>query len=169
MATTIKVAEKKVQRELVKVVKVLKDKEGRELKITNALAGRATWLGPPLGTHRMFFIAMDPSIGTKHCLMALMVIPPGNETSLHAHMHEEAYYVIKGRGIMYTDTGEEFEVKEGYATFQSPGVLHAMRNTGLEDLVVLYIWAGPTVPTWEEAMKGVIKTGQEKHDFEVHL
>jgi mannose-6-phosphate isomerase-like protein (cupin superfamily) len=166
---TINVVEKKIQRELVKVVKVLQDKAGKELKVTKALEGRATWLGPPLGTHRMFFVAMDPSIGTKHCVMAVMIIPPGNETSLHAHEdHEEAYYVVKGKGIMYTDTGEAFEVQENYATFQSPGVVHCMRNTGLEDLVVIYIWAGTKVPSWEEAMASVKGTAKEKRDFEVH-
>jgi mannose-6-phosphate isomerase-like protein (cupin superfamily) len=117
----------------------------------------------------MFFVAMDPSIGTKHLTMAVMVIPPGNETSLHAHEeHEEAYYVVKGQGIMYTDTGETFEVRENFATYQSQGVVHCMRNTGLEDLVVIYVWAGTKVPSWGEAMAGVKGSAKEKRDFEVH-
>lgn len=166
---SINVVEKKIQREVVKVAKVLKDKAGREMKVTKALDGRATWLGPPLGTHRMFFVAMDPTIGTKSITMAVMVIPPGNETSLHAHdEHEEAYYVVKGKGIMYTDTGEEFPVEPNDATYQSQGVVHCMRNTGLEDLVVIYVWAGAKVPTWMEAMGNVRGTAKEKRDFEVH-
>ena len=59
---------------------------------------------------------------------------PGSEQPLHAHPNEQAYVIVRGRGVMKV-AGEEQEVAAGTLVFIPPGAGHAIRNTGEEPLV----------------------------------
>jgi mannose-6-phosphate isomerase-like protein (cupin superfamily) len=59
---------------------------------------------------------------------------PGSQQPLHAHAaSEQAYVVIRGRGLMIV-RGEEREVEAGAAILIPAGSEHAIRNIGTEPL-----------------------------------
>ena len=136
--------------------KVLKDTQGNEIHIVRSLIdGIVAWGGPALGKSRADVVSIDPAMGGKHKSMVLGItlIPPGNELAVHSHDVEEGYMVVKGRGVMYTDAGEECEVKWGDAIWNGPGVRHCLRNHGDEDLWIVWCWAAPEVPSGIEELR----------------
>lgn len=81
---------------------------------------------------------MHPAIqGNRNQSLAEAIVPPGAETHLHQHRQtEELYYFTAGRGIM--QLGEErFPVESGDTICIPPGTLHAVSNTGPDDLRIL--------------------------------
>ncbi len=58
-----------------------------------------------------------------------------------SHQHETAeniYYIIKGTGLVELD-GEKHVVGANTVVYMPPGVKHGIWNTGLEDLVLIFL------------------------------
>ncbi len=71
---------------------------------------------------------------------------PKGYVARHAHtVQEQIYHLLEGEGVMEID-GERRVVRRHDVVFIPPGVEHAIRNTGLENLVFLVI----TVPPKDE-------------------
>ncbi|KAF1828689.1 RmlC-like cupin [Decorospora gaudefroyi] len=62
------------------------------------------------------------------------------DLKLHRHTHAEMYYVTAGRGVV-TIEGQEYGVGEGSLVFIPADAEHGVRNTGVGDLVWLYVFA----------------------------
>lgn len=171
----IKMHEKKQPR--VKIFKTLKDKEGHEVQIVRSLIdGVQAWVGPYGGKLRLDEISIDPTMGGEHksLVVGLALIPPGNELALHSHQVEEVYTVIKGKGVMYTSTGEQQEVQWGDIIWNGPNVAHCLRNHYHEDLWVVWCWGAPKVPSAIDELEqaGEIartQKGQYAEQFQVNL
>jgi mannose-6-phosphate isomerase-like protein (cupin superfamily) len=69
---------------------------------------------------------------------------PGGGVPLHRHHNEEVYIILHGSGEM-TVGDERITVSPGSAVYLPPGVPHALRNTGGEDLIVMWVYAPATV------------------------
>ena len=139
----------------IKVHKRLRDAKGHEAELVRSLIdGVVAWGGPMQGKARAEIISFDPSMGGKHknLVVGMTLIPPANEVSMHAHSLEEAYVVIKGKGIVYTDKGDEAEVVWGDAIWFSPGTVHCIRNHTDEDLWLVFCWGHPNVPSVVDAL-----------------
>ena len=68
--------------------------------------------------------------------MRYFEVEPGGETPFHAHDWEHEVYVLAGKGVIVTESGEE-EIKKGYFALVQPGEKHQFMNTGAEPLKFL--------------------------------
>ncbi len=66
------------------------------------------------------------------------VLPPGVSIGVHAHKHEEHYYVLSGRGKMTLD-GQVHDVGPGDVASVYAGGSHGLMNDGTEDLRLIVI------------------------------
>ena len=74
-------------------------------------------------------------------LVGLNSFEPGQEHLLHAHDGmDKVYYVLAGRGVFLLD-GREEPMAAGMMLVAPEGVLHGIRNTGSERLLVMAILA----------------------------
>jgi mannose-6-phosphate isomerase-like protein (cupin superfamily) len=75
-------------------------------------------------------------------LFAKTVVEPGNSIGFHTHNGEmEAYYIIKGKGLL-SDNGNEVVLEPGDCNVCPDGQAHSFKNIGEETLefiaVILY-------------------------------
>jgi quercetin dioxygenase-like cupin family protein len=74
-------------------------------------------------------------------LVGLNAFEPGQEHRLHAHAGmDKVYHVLAGRGVFLLE-GREEPMAAGTMLIAPEGVLHGIRNTGDERLLVLAILA----------------------------
>lgn len=74
-------------------------------------------------------------------LVGLNAFEPGQEHRLHAHAGmDKVYHVLAGRGTFLLE-GREEPMAAGTMLIAPEGVLHGIRNTGTERLLVLAILA----------------------------
>lgn len=74
-------------------------------------------------------------------LVGLNAFEPGQEHRLHGHAGlDKLYYVLAGRGVFLLE-GREEPMEEGVMLVAPEGILHGIRNTGGERLLVLAILA----------------------------
>ena len=74
-------------------------------------------------------------------LVGLNAFEPGQEHRLHAHAGmDKVYHVLAGRGVFLLE-GREEPMEAGTMLIAPEGVLHGIRNTGTERLLVLAILA----------------------------
>jgi len=74
-------------------------------------------------------------------LLGLNAFEPGQEHRLHAHAGmDKVYHVLAGRGVFLLE-GREEPMETGTMLVAPEGVLHGIRNTGNERLLVMAILA----------------------------
>jgi quercetin dioxygenase-like cupin family protein len=74
-------------------------------------------------------------------LVGLNSFEPGQEHRLHAHSWmDKVYHVLAGRGVFLLE-GREAAMESGMMLIAPEGVLHGIRNTGTERLLVMAILA----------------------------
>ena len=78
---------------------------------------------------------------SERILVGLNCFEPGQEHPLHAHAGmDKVYHVLEGRGSFVLE-GRELPMEAGVMLVAPEGVLHGIRNTGGERLVVVAILA----------------------------
>lgn len=70
------------------------------------------------------------------------VLHPGSAIGYHLQKEDEIYYIISGAGEMQMN-GKNFPVKEGDAILTRPGSSHGLKQTGIDDLVILINYQNP--------------------------
>jgi quercetin dioxygenase-like cupin family protein len=74
-------------------------------------------------------------------LVGLNAFEPGQEHRLHGHAGmDKVYYVLAGKGVFLLE-GREEAMAAGMMMIAPEGVLHGVRNTGDERLLVMAILA----------------------------
>jgi len=74
-------------------------------------------------------------------LVGLNAFEPGQEHKLHAHAGmDKVYHVLAGSGVFLLE-GREAPMTAGMTLIAPEGVLHGIRNTGGERLLVMAILA----------------------------
>jgi mannose-6-phosphate isomerase-like protein (cupin superfamily) len=94
------------------------------------------------------FAAYDPErmgkstlFQSDRLLVGLNSFEPGQEHRLHGHAGmDKVYYVLAGRGVFLLQ-GREEPMTAGMMMIAPEGVLHGVRNTGDERLLVMAILA----------------------------
>lgn len=94
------------------------------------------------------FAAYDPErmgkstlFQSDRLLVGLNAFEPGQEHRLHGHAGmDKVYYVLAGRGVFLLQ-GREEPMAAGMMMIAPEGVLHGVRNTGEERLLVMAILA----------------------------
>lgn len=88
------------------------------------------------------FLIDKKTANSERMLVGWTVLPPGAAHQHHKHRNaDEFWIVIKGKGVMYTDKGEE-PSGEGDVVFTPAGYWHGFRNTSDEDVVLVWGWSG---------------------------
>lgn len=78
---------------------------------------------------------------SERILVGLNSFEPGQEHRLHAHSGmDKVYHVLSGRGVFLLE-GREAAMEAGMMLIAPEGVLHGIRNTGTERLLVLAVLA----------------------------
>jgi len=95
-------------------------------------------------------------VGSARLMLVHATLKPGKapgDAAAHPTPYDEAYYILRGHGLMEFGDGEEsYEVGPDTAIFIPADTLHKITNTGTEDLEFLTIW--PITPA-EEGVNGV--------------
>ena len=67
----------------------------------------------------------------------LYCLKPGQDQRIHSHKEaDKIYFVLQGRGVFHI-AGEEKELGAGEAVVARPGQDHGVKNSAVEDLVLL--------------------------------
>jgi quercetin dioxygenase-like cupin family protein len=84
-------------------------------------------------------LVMPDTAGSHHIDYRISMYQPKAYVETHSHkVQEQVYHVIDGEGLMQVD-GKNHVVRKHDFIFLPPGVLHAISNTGLTDLVFLVV------------------------------
>ena len=87
------------------------------------------------------FLIDKTTAGTDN-VVGWTVLKPGASHEAHLHRNcDEFFIVLKGRGHIRTDKGDEPSV-EGDVVFSPRGVYHGFANTSDEDVVLVWGWMG---------------------------
>jgi quercetin dioxygenase-like cupin family protein len=90
------------------------------------------------------------SVASKKIMLGVSTFAPGTDTPQKIHEEEELCYVIKGKGSI-TVNGEEVSYSAPSAIYIPPGVPHGVRNSGDEDVVMVYVFSYPGYPPTRDA------------------
>ncbi len=78
---------------------------------------------------------------SERILVGLNAFEPGQEHKLHAHAGmDKVYHVLAGSGVFLLE-GREAPMAAGMTLIAPEGILHGIRNSGSEPLLVLAILA----------------------------
>ena len=87
------------------------------------------------------FLIDKNTAGADH-VVGWTVLKPGARHERHLHRNcDEFFIVLKGRGHIYSDLGEEPSV-EGDVVYSPRGCWHGFNNTSKEDVVLVWGWMG---------------------------
>jgi quercetin dioxygenase-like cupin family protein len=78
------------------------------------------------------------TVGSDQIGVSVAMHGPGERVKRHRHPYEEAYYVIKGEGVMYMEGVGDIELRPGRSVYIPPNTIHGQVNTSSDtDLWVL--------------------------------
>jgi quercetin dioxygenase-like cupin family protein len=84
-------------------------------------------------------LVMPDTAGSHHIDYRISMYQPKAYVETHSHkVQEQVYHVIEGEGLMHIDGKDHVMRKHDYV-FLPPGIVHAISNTGLTDLVFLVV------------------------------
>jgi mannose-6-phosphate isomerase-like protein (cupin superfamily) len=87
------------------------------------------------------FLIDKKTAGANH-VVGWTVLKPGARHERHLHRNcDEFFIVLKGKGHIYSDLGEEPSV-EGDVVYSPRGAWHGFNNTSSEDVVLVWGWMG---------------------------
>jgi mannose-6-phosphate isomerase-like protein (cupin superfamily) len=87
------------------------------------------------------FLIDKKSAGADH-VVGWTVLRPGARHEKHRHHNcDEFFIVLKGRGMIYTNEGEQ-PSDEGDVVYSPRGCWHGFNNTSNEDVVLVWGWMG---------------------------
>jgi len=112
-------------------VKVVSLKEGEKINL-----GNNSW-----SCH----LLTKNTVGLKKVMLGVSTFTPGTDTPQKVHEEEELCFVIKGRGSITVEK-EEVPYRAPSAIYIPPGVPHGVKNTGDEDIVMVYVFSYPEYP-----------------------
>jgi mannose-6-phosphate isomerase-like protein (cupin superfamily) len=84
-------------------------------------------------------LVMPETARSKHIDYRISMYQPKAYVEKHSHeVQEQVYHVIEGEGLMHV-AGKDHVVRKHDFIYLPPGVVHAIENTGLVDLVFLVV------------------------------
>jgi quercetin dioxygenase-like cupin family protein len=109
----------------------------RDVPVEKGLRRDAGWID----MHVQFLIDQQTA-GSQQLVVGRTVLPPGARHERHAHPHADEFLVVmSGRGMVYTDGGEEPSAS-GDVIFTPAGEFHGFNNTSDGDVLLIWGWSG---------------------------
>jgi quercetin dioxygenase-like cupin family protein len=88
------------------------------------------------------FLIDQKSAGADKLVVGWTVLKPGARHERHRHHNcDEFFIVLKGRGTIYTDKGEE-PSGEGDVVYSPRDCWHGFNNNSDEDVLLVWGWSG---------------------------
>lgn len=103
------------------------------------------WVNPPAHTAgaNSKMLVRPENADTRLLDYRISNYQPMSYVEPHAHkVQEQIYHVLAGEGVMELD-GDRRVVRKDDVIFIPPGVVHAIHNTGLGDLLFLVVTTPP--------------------------
>ena len=98
------------------------------------------------GNLRWKYIADSTQLMSHGLSCGVLVLPPGESLPLHHHSPQEVYVIRQGEGLLLSSLSSKKVYKDSFV-YIPKNVDHGLKNTGKEDLEVLWIF--PT-DCWED-------------------
>lgn len=109
----------------------------REVPLVGGLSPKEGWIDM-----QVRFLIDHKSANSDKLVLGWTVLPPGARHERHRHAHaEEFLLVLKGRGLIYTDEGDE-TAGEGDVVFTPRGHWHGFNNTSEQEVILVWGWSG---------------------------
>ncbi len=110
------------------------------------------WIEAPGHHGALSKLLVNPdNAGTRYYDFRVSIYEPKGHVEPHTHPNaEHVYYILSGKGLMTLDE-RNIVVEPNTAIFIPPGVVHAIANTGLEDLVFVVVSVPPELPRLDSA------------------
>lgn len=106
----------------------------------------------PAGRCTRVIVGPEGPIEAQGFVMGHVTIFPGGSVPVHSHQQEEVYFIAKGQGAIEIDDQVE-EVRAGSYAYIKPGNTHVLRNTGQEDMIMLFCYAPKgVVDHWQQEL-----------------
>lgn len=87
---------------------------------------------------------VDPALGAGAVTMGTVAIAPGAQIPPHSHPVEDAMVILSGSGELFV--GDEVHpLSPGTACLAPANTIHGIRNTGEEELVLVFTWPAVNV------------------------
>lgn len=99
--------------------------------------GEGDWTETFRGVRHRFHV--DADLGAGAVTLATARLDPGAVVPPHTHPVEDAMVVLEGRGELVVD-GNVHTLRPGGGYLAPANVVHHVRNTGDEDLVIVFTW-----------------------------
>jgi mannose-6-phosphate isomerase-like protein (cupin superfamily) len=99
-----------------------------------------TWVGGPPG-----HINTNPgtAVESDQCAVGMMYLPRGQrQAGMHTHGVTEIYVVLRGELEGFDASGHPHRAGQGDCTYIPPGCPHGVRNSGMEDVVLIWVHDG---------------------------
>jgi quercetin dioxygenase-like cupin family protein len=87
-------------------------------------------------------LLVEENAGCKNLSMLRSEFEVGGYAEPHTHPFEQAYYILKGKGVV-TIGKESYKVKPGNAMIFPPNVDHSIKNVGNSPLWLIAVNAPP--------------------------
>lgn len=111
----------------------------------------------PAGRRTRVMLGENGGINGEHFCQGFVVIYPGGSIPAHEHVTVESYTILKGHGEMMVD-GEVQAIQEGDFVYIPSGKPHALKNTGGEDMHMMFVYAPKMiVEHWAQERAGELK------------
>ncbi|SCL34331.1 Cupin domain-containing protein [Micromonospora rhizosphaerae] len=85
------------------------------------------------------------TVGSVGVGVSLCVMQPGQEVRRHRHDYEEAYYVVRGTGLMYLEDHEPIRLEPGLSVYIAANRVHGQVNDGSETLEIVCSLSPPPI------------------------
>ncbi len=111
----------------------------------------------PSGRVTRVLLGENGAIDGEYFCQGYVIIYPGGTVPVHEHMMAESYTVLKGRGEVRV--GDECaSVSAGEMVYMPPWEPHGVRNTGTEDMHLMFAYAPKQIAEhWAQEKSGAMK------------
>jgi len=87
---------------------------------------------------------VTPELGAGAVTMGTVAIAPGKEIPPHTHPVEDAMVITQGHG-QFLAGDDVHQIEAGSSCLAPANVVHGVRNTGDEELVLVFTWPAVNV------------------------
>ncbi len=83
------------------------------------------------------------TVGSDQVGLSMAMMEPGDVVKRHRHSYEEAYYVVRGHGVMYLEGEGEIDLFPGRSVYIASMRIHGQRNTSTDEVLQIVCALAP--------------------------
>ncbi|MDR1588019.1 MAG: cupin domain-containing protein [Treponema sp.] len=111
----------------------------------------------PAGRRTRVLLGENGAIKGEYYCQGYSVVYPGGCIPQHEHPTVESYTILRGEGEISVD-GETLPARSGDYVYIEKNKSHSLKNTGAEDMHVMFVYApNIVVDHWAQEKEGTLK------------